>query len=176
MEWIATRGDRVVSSSTECLMRCDFAYDDRIQAGAVLAARLTSHAAANATILAASPTSWKVAYEIGRRLGCEPRLLTLFLMPPGICGREVIVVDDGLTEPRDLCRMARMIREQNPRHLRLALPISESRKLDELRDDFDSIVCGYPGAMFLSRQQWYRDGSQAARATTDRKVASLLPQ
>ncbi|MGW3957882.1 phosphoribosyltransferase [Streptomyces sp. NPDC004752] len=80
--------------------------------------------------------------------------------PPGLAGRTVIVVDDGLATGSTARAALRHVRRQAPARLVLAVPVGAPESLDALRAEADDIVCLYAPYSFSSVGQWYDEFGQ----------------
>ncbi|MFF0222036.1 phosphoribosyltransferase [Streptomyces sp. NPDC004629] len=80
--------------------------------------------------------------------------------PPGLAGRTVIVVDDGLATGSTARAALRHVRRQAPARLVLAVPVGAPESLDALRTEADDIVCLYAPYSFSSVGQWYDEFGQ----------------
>ncbi|MFE7980401.1 phosphoribosyltransferase [Streptomyces shenzhenensis] len=80
--------------------------------------------------------------------------------PPGLTGRTVIVVDDGLATGSTARAALRHVRRQAPARLVLAVPVGAPESLDALRHEADDIVCLYAPPSFSSVGQWYDEFGQ----------------
>jgi predicted phosphoribosyltransferase len=90
--------------------------------------------------------------------------------PPDVRGKTVILVDDGLATGATMRAAAAALREQEPRHIVIAVPTAAPELCDEFRDEVDNIVCVITPEPFDAVGQWYEDFSQ----TTDDEVRALL--
>lgn len=92
------------------------------------------------------------------------------LPAPPIEGKTVILVDDGLATGATMRAAATALKEQNPRKLVIAVPVSSPRTCEEFEHEVDVVVCAATPEPFLGVGMWYRDFSQ----TTDEEVRQLL--
>ena len=90
--------------------------------------------------------------------------------PLSMCGRTVIVVDDGLANGSTMRGALLAIRQRHPLHLVAATPVGAADKCESLRDDADDVVCAATPAPFNAVGHWYRDFPQAS----DNQVVSCL--
>src|SRR5215813_15627324 len=89
---------------------------------------------------------------------------------PDVGGKIVILVDDGLATGSTMRAAAAALRQQEPKKIVVAVPVSAPETCDEYRMGVDEIVCGYTPEPFFGVGQWYLDFSQ----TMDEEVRELL--
>lgn len=89
---------------------------------------------------------------------------------PRIAGRTVILVDDGLATGSTMHAAVLALRQENPAHIIIAVPVAAAETCDEFRDLVDDIVCPETPSPFYAVGLWYEDFSQ----TTDEEVQELL--
>jgi predicted phosphoribosyltransferase len=89
---------------------------------------------------------------------------------PGLAGRCVIVVDDGLATGGTARAAIRAIREARPASIVLAVPVAPADTADAIEPEVDDLVCPARRADFHAISQWYDSFPQ----TTDREVIDLL--
>jgi hypothetical protein len=87
-----------------------------------------------------------------------------------ITGRSVIITDDGMATGSTMKAALRVVREQNPNEIVVALPVAASDRLDEIRPLCDLVVCLLAPDHFWAIGQFYRDFSQVE----DIEVIQLL--
>ena len=90
--------------------------------------------------------------------------------PPAIAGRTVILVDDGLATGSTMRAAVLALRQDNPAHIIIAVPVAAAETCDELRALVDDIVCPETPSPFYAVGLWYEDFSQ----TSDEEVQDLL--
>lgn len=91
---------------------------------------------------------------------------------PGIEGRLVILVDDGVATGYTLLAALRSIREQKPAELALAVPVGPPETLDRLKSEVEALVYLEAPVDFAAVGQFYRDFDQV----TDDEVVNILQQ
>src|SRR5688500_13823282 len=89
---------------------------------------------------------------------------------PRIAGRTIILVDDGLATGSTLHAAVLALRQENPAHILIAVPVAAAVTCDEFRNLVDDIVCAETPSSFHAVGLWYEDFSQ----TTDEEVQELL--
>lgn len=87
-----------------------------------------------------------------------------------VTGRSVILVDDGLATGGTVRAAAGALRKMGVRFLVLAVPVGSPRTVEELRAQFDEVICLRTPSMFYAIGQFYVDFDQ----TTDEEVIALL--
>ena len=92
--------------------------------------------------------------------------------PPDVCGRTVILVDDGLATGATMRAAAAALRQQQPARIVIAVPTAAPETCEEFRSEVDEIVCAMTPEPFYAVGLWYEDFSQ----TTDAEVHNLLEQ
>jgi len=92
--------------------------------------------------------------------------------PPSLCGRTVIVVDDGIATGGTVRAALRGVRHNRPEHLVLAVPVAPADSLAELQPECDEIVCLATPEPFYAVGPHYRDFTQ----TEDDEVVRLLDE
>jgi putative phosphoribosyl transferase len=91
---------------------------------------------------------------------------------PGICGRTVILVDDGLATGATMRAAVQALRRLQAARIVVAVPVGSPEACEELRGEADQVVCGITPDPFLAVGVWFQDFS----ATTDQAVRELLAQ
>ena len=89
---------------------------------------------------------------------------------PEVCGRTVILVDDGLATGSTMRAAAMALRGCKPARLVAAAPVAAREACEELRAEVDEVVCAETPEPFHGVGRWYEDFSQ----TTDEEVSGLL--
>ncbi len=84
--------------------------------------------------------------------------------------RTVILVDDGIATGSTMLAAAVAVRQQHPKHIIAAVPVSAPKISHEFQLEVDEIICGSTPKPFNSVGLWYENFSQ----TTDAEVRNLL--
>ena len=82
----------------------------------------------------------------------------------------MIVVDDGLATGSTMRAALLAIRQQQPSHLTVAVPVGAAETCELLRADADEVVCAATPSPFRAVGLWYQDFPQAS----DDEVRTLL--
>jgi predicted phosphoribosyltransferase len=90
--------------------------------------------------------------------------------PPGVRGRTVILVDDGLATGATMHAAIEALRAQQPARIVVAVPTAPREVCEALRAEVDDVVCAITPEPFHAVGLWYEDFSQ----TTDEEVRDLL--
>jgi predicted phosphoribosyltransferase len=85
-------------------------------------------------------------------------------------GRSVILTDDGIATGSTMIAAIRTVRARSPHEIIVAVPVSSSDRLGEIRGLCDRVVCLQEPDEFFAVGQFYRDFSQAP----DERVVALL--
>ena len=89
---------------------------------------------------------------------------------PDVKDHIVILIDDGLATGSTMRAAAASLRQQKPRRIVVAVPVSAPETCNELRSEVDEIVCAVTPEHFQGVGLWYEDFSQ----TSDEEVRELL--
>jgi erythromycin esterase-like protein/predicted phosphoribosyltransferase len=92
--------------------------------------------------------------------------------PPDVCGRTVILVDDGLATGATMFAAIEALRKLTPARIVVAVPTASPDTCEEMKKKADEVICAITPEPFHAVGRWYRDFSQ----TTDEEVADLLAQ
>lgn len=90
--------------------------------------------------------------------------------PPGIGGRTVILVDDGLATGSTMRAAIEAVRARGPTRLVVAVPVAAGETCAELADAVDDMICLATPEPFQAVGLWYEDFTQ----TGDDEVRALL--
>ena len=89
-----------------------------------------------------------------------------------LCGRTVILVDDGLATGSTMKAAVRAVRQHGPARVVVAVPVGAPASCEEFAGLTEETVCARMPELFSAVGQWYRDFSQS----TDEEVRELLEQ
>lgn len=87
-----------------------------------------------------------------------------------LTGRSVIVTDDGIATGSTMVAALKVLREQQPKEIIVAVPVAAADRLEQIRPLCDHLVCLLRPEHFLAIGQFYGDFSQL----TDEDVLELL--
>jgi predicted phosphoribosyltransferase len=90
--------------------------------------------------------------------------------PPDVCGRAVILVDDGLATGATMHAAIHALRQQQPARIVVAVPTASPETCEEMRAEVDDVICAITPEPFHAVGLWYQDFSQM----TDEGVRELL--
>lgn len=91
---------------------------------------------------------------------------------PDLNNRTIILVDDGIATGLTLKAALSIIKQQQPKHIVVAIPIAPPDICKKLETAVDEVVCLLTPKPFRAVSLWYEDFS----ATTDEEVCTLLAQ
>ena len=111
-----------------------------------------------------------VAAHEQRELERRERVYREGLPPPGVKGKTVILIDDGLATGATMRAAATALKEMQPKKIVIAVPVASLQACSEFRREVDVIVCAETPEPFYGVGRWYEDFSQ----TTDEEVRELL--
>jgi predicted phosphoribosyltransferase len=106
-------------------------------------------------------TAWE-QQELARR----ERLYRGDRPPPGVRGRTVILVDDGLATGATMHAAVKALREQQPARIVVAVPTAAPETCEALKAEVDDVICASTPKPFHAVGLWYEEFSQ----TTDEEV------
>lgn len=92
--------------------------------------------------------------------------------PAKISGRSVIITDDGIATGSTMIASVKIIRDQNPKELIIAVPVIPRDRVENFRKLADQFICLHAPAEFYAVGQFYEDFSQVE----DETVVQLLSQ
>jgi predicted phosphoribosyltransferase len=112
-----------------------------------------------------------VAAEEQREMERRERVYRGARPAPGLKGRTLILVDDGLATGSTMHAAVAALRQRQPARIVVAIPVAPPSTLREFASEADEVVCVLaPDEPFDGVGQWYLDFSQ----TTDKEVRELL--
>jgi predicted phosphoribosyltransferase len=91
---------------------------------------------------------------------------------PELKGRTVILVDDGLATGATMRAAARAVRQREPAHLIIAVPVAAESSCREMEAEADEVICALTPPLFFGVGQFYDD----FRQTSDEEVRAFLEQ
>lgn len=91
-------------------------------------------------------------------------------LEPEVCGKTVILVDDGIATGSTIRAAVRALRAQEPARLIVAVPTVATSTYTELLPEVDELVALMTPERFYGVGEWYVDFSQ----TSDAEVTDLL--
>jgi predicted phosphoribosyltransferase len=89
---------------------------------------------------------------------------------PGVRGRTVILVDDGLATGSTMRAAVAALKKLQLAKIVVAVPVAVRSTCEELAEEVDEVVCARTPEPFYGVGEWYADFSQ----TTDEEVRELL--
>jgi putative phosphoribosyl transferase len=90
--------------------------------------------------------------------------------PLNVCGKTVILVDDGIATGASLTAGVHAIRQMKPAAIVIAAPVAPRSTVNRLRREVDDLVCVETPERFYGVGQFYSDFSQVS----DEEVNALL--
>src|SRR5262245_39824112 len=111
-----------------------------------------------------------VATREGRELDRRERAYRDGRSRPGVRGRVVILVDDGLATGATMRAAVGAVRRLDPAWIVVAVPVGAVDTCSELAREADEVVCLMTPDPFIAVGVWYRNFGQ----TTDDEVRELL--
>jgi predicted phosphoribosyltransferase len=89
---------------------------------------------------------------------------------PEICGRTVILIDDGLATGATMRAAVKALRQRGAAKIVVAVPVGPLDTCREFEDEADEVICASAPEFFQAVGQYYEDFSQ----TSDEEVRDLL--
>jgi len=89
---------------------------------------------------------------------------------PGVAGKIIILVDDGLATGASMKVAVVALRKKNPNKIIVAVPTGAPETCNDLKGLADDVICAITPEPFFSVGTWYRNFLQ----TSDEEVADLL--
>jgi putative phosphoribosyl transferase len=90
--------------------------------------------------------------------------------PLDVRDRVVILIDDGLATGATMRAAIRVLQQQQPRQIVVAVPLAATEVVGELATEVDRVECLMTPEPFYAIGYWYENFDQ----TTDRQVCELL--
>jgi putative phosphoribosyl transferase len=90
--------------------------------------------------------------------------------PLDVQGRTVILVDDGLATGASMHVAVAALKQKNPAHIVVAVPVASEETCSEFEGEVDQVVCALTPEEFWAVGEWYEDFSQVG----DEEVRELL--
>ena len=90
--------------------------------------------------------------------------------PPDVCGKTVILVDDGLATGSTMRAAVVAVRKLGPARVVVAVPVGAADTCEVFKSEADETICAHQPDTFAAVGAWYDDFSQ----TTDDEVRALL--
>ncbi|EKU96448.1 putative phosphoribosyltransferase [Leptolyngbya sp. PCC 7375] len=89
---------------------------------------------------------------------------------PEICDRTILLIDDGLATGATMQAAIKVLQQQHPKGIIVAVPVAPLSRCQALEADVDRIVCLATPEPFYAIGLWYKNFAQ----TTDEQVRHLL--
>jgi predicted phosphoribosyltransferase len=89
---------------------------------------------------------------------------------PGLRGRAIMLVDDGLATGSTMRAAVAALRQRGPARIVVAVPVAARATVEALCAEVDEVVCTLIPEPFYAVGSWYEEFGQ----TTDREVRRLL--
>jgi len=89
---------------------------------------------------------------------------------PQVCGRNIILVDDGLATGSTMRAAVTALKLQRPERIIVAVPVADSETCDEIKNEVDEIICLRTPTSFYAVGSWYETFPQL----TDEEVREFL--
>lgn len=92
---------------------------------------------------------------------------------PRIDGRCVILVDDGVATGATMRAAVAALRQQQPAHVVVAVPIAPAETVAKMAQEADEVVCLETPEPFIAIGRWYADFPQLSDAEVRQQLARL---
>jgi putative phosphoribosyl transferase len=87
---------------------------------------------------------------------------------PGVTGRTVIVVDEGVATGLTMRAVLGFVRRRGPAFLACAVPVGPPSVMDLIASEVDEVVCPLQPIGFRSAADWYQDLASVSEADVTR--------
>ena len=111
-----------------------------------------------------------VTAEETRELARRERAFRGHRPRPQVCGRNIILVDDGLATGSTMRAAVTALKLQRPERIIVAVPVADSETCDEIKNEVDEIICLRTPTSFYAVGLWYETFPQL----TDEEVREFL--
>jgi predicted phosphoribosyltransferase len=91
---------------------------------------------------------------------------------PGIAGKTVLLIDDGIATGSSIHAAVKVLRAQGPEAIVIAVPVTSAEAISRLKPEVDDFVSLLVPEDFRAVGQWYEDFDQ----TSDEAVKELLAE
>jgi predicted phosphoribosyltransferase len=91
---------------------------------------------------------------------------------PGIAGKTVLLIDDGIATGSSIHAAVKVLRAQGPEAIVIAVPVTSAEAMARLKPEVDDFVSLMVPEDFRAVGQWYEDFDQ----TSDEAVKELLAE
>jgi putative phosphoribosyl transferase len=108
----------------------------------------------------------KELQELARREG----LYRAYPSAPDVRGKTVVLVDDGLATGATMHAAVAALKQHEPAHIVIAVPVAPSETCDEFRAEVDEVVCAETPESFEAVGLWFENFAQL----TDDDVRAIL--
>jgi putative phosphoribosyl transferase len=95
---------------------------------------------------------------------------------PDLCGRVVLLVDDGLATGSTMLVAARYVRAFKPAKMIIAVPVGSVEACERLKKQADDFLCLATPASFMAVGEWFRDFRQVSDAEVQRLLEESRQQ
>jgi putative phosphoribosyl transferase len=112
----------------------------------------------------------EIAHREEEELKRRERLYRGNRAAPGVQGRTVILIDDGLATGSTMRAAAIALRKMRPSKIIVAVPVAAAETCADLRSEVDEVICSATPEPFMAVGAWYSDFEQ----TNDQEVRELL--
>lgn len=114
----------------------------------------------------------RIAQIEQRELERQERIFRQDQPLPEICGRVVILVDDGLATGSTMRAAAQALRQHHPQRLIVAVPVGAAETCEAMQNEADEVICEICPDDFMAVGAWYEDFSPVS----DQVVRNLVKE